>query len=160
LWFDFHKECAKMQWGNLSKVFERRGEALQGHGWFAADGHGEVGRWQQGVTRTNCMDNLDRTNVVQSVLARKVVLDMLSSHPGATVSPDTRHQGASGGSVLELPSPAFDQLEGALKGTWGDNADAISMLYSGTGALKTDFTRTGKRTLMGAFNDGVNSVTR
>ena len=36
----------------------------------------------------------------------------------------------------------------------------MSYLYTGTPALKTDFTRTGKRTYMGAINDGVNSVTR
>jgi len=36
----------------------------------------------------------------------------------------------------------------------------MSILYSGTPALKTDFTRTGKRTYAGAFNDGVNSVSR
>jgi hypothetical protein len=36
----------------------------------------------------------------------------------------------------------------------------MSILYSGTPALKIDFTRTGKRTYPGAINDGVNSVTR
>ena len=36
----------------------------------------------------------------------------------------------------------------------------MSYLYTGTPALKTDFTRTGKRTHQGAFNDGVNAVTR
>lgn len=36
----------------------------------------------------------------------------------------------------------------------------MSILYSGTGALKTDFTRTGKRSTMGALNDGKNSITR
>lgn len=36
----------------------------------------------------------------------------------------------------------------------------ISKQYSGTGALKTDFTRTGKRTAIGAANDGVNSLVR
>lgn len=43
---------------------------------------------------------------------------------------------------------------------WADNADAISMLYTGTNALKNDFTRTGKRNFMGYVNDGVNSVSR
>ncbi|KAK1928347.1 Phosphatidylinositide phosphatase SAC1 [Phytophthora citrophthora] len=33
-------------------------------------------------------------------------------------------------------------------------------MYAGTGALKTDFTRTGRRTIAGALQDGVNSVTR
>ncbi len=36
----------------------------------------------------------------------------------------------------------------------------VSKAYSGTGALKTDFTRTGKRTKEGALQDGVNSVMR
>lgn len=36
----------------------------------------------------------------------------------------------------------------------------ISIQYSGTGALKTDFTRTGKRTKLGAMKDGLNSLTR
>jgi hypothetical protein len=43
---------------------------------------------------------------------------------------------------------------------WADNADALSKHYSGTGALKTDFTRTGKRSLSGAVQDGVNSLIR
>lgn len=43
---------------------------------------------------------------------------------------------------------------------WADNADAISIAYSGTGALKTDFTRTGKRTYAGALQDLRNSVVR
>lgn len=43
---------------------------------------------------------------------------------------------------------------------WADNADYMSIQYSGTGALKTDFTRTGKRTRMGLVKDGINSMTR
>lgn len=36
----------------------------------------------------------------------------------------------------------------------------MSFQYSGTGALKTDYTRTGKRSLKGAIQDGINSLTR
>lgn len=43
---------------------------------------------------------------------------------------------------------------------WADNADVISIEYSGTGALKTDFTRTGKRTRIGILRDGYNSLMR
>ncbi len=32
---------------------------------------------QQGVFRTNCIDCLDRTNVVQGMLAKKSLLDQL-----------------------------------------------------------------------------------
>lgn len=47
-----------------------------------------------------------------------------------------------------------------LQNFWADNADAVSCAYSGTRALKTDFTRTGKRTRTGAFNDFINSASR
>lgn len=43
---------------------------------------------------------------------------------------------------------------------WADNADAVSRTYSGTGALKTDFTRLGRRTKAGAVQDFVNSAIR
>ena len=36
----------------------------------------------------------------------------------------------------------------------------MSILYTGTRALKTDFTRTGKRTMKGAIDDGINSLQR
>lgn len=51
-------------------------------------------------------------------------------------------------------------MEDKFRNSWSDNADSMSKLYTGTPALKTDFTRTGKRTYMGAINDGINSVTR
>jgi phosphatidylinositol 4-phosphatase len=43
---------------------------------------------------------------------------------------------------------------------WADNADGVSKAYSGTGALKTDFTRTGVRSTSGLLQDGQNSIER
>ncbi|KXJ14652.1 Phosphatidylinositide phosphatase SAC1-B [Exaiptasia diaphana] len=51
-------------------------------------------------------------------------------------------------------------FEFIFKNVWADNADACSVQYAGTGALKTDFTRTGKRSVFGALKDGVNSAIR
>jgi len=117
--------------------------------YYAKDPRGAVLAVQAGVLRTNCMDNLDRTNVVQSLFARRAALLAVPGAWEATL--------ASGCSVLTSPFPAF---EAAFNNVWADNADAVSMLYSGTGALKTDFTRTGKRTMRGAIADGVNSIKR
>jgi hypothetical protein len=58
---------------------------------------------------------------------------------------------------LTLP---WTEGEVAHRLLWADNADAISRLYAGTAALKGDFTRTGKRTKMGALDDGMNSLQR
>ena len=43
---------------------------------------------------------------------------------------------------------------------WADHGDYISLAYSGTGALKSDFVRTGKRTLIGNLVDGYLSCKR
>ena len=56
----------------------------------------------------------------------------------------------------ELPR----ELEETFREFWTDNANKISLLYSGTGALKVDFTRTGKRTSAGEIEDGKRAVSR
>lgn len=43
---------------------------------------------------------------------------------------------------------------------WATNGDNLSRAYAGTGALKSGFTRHGKRTVGGMFDDVVNSAIR
>lgn len=51
-------------------------------------------------------------------------------------------------------------LKRLLDEVWADNADALSVQYAGSLALKTDFTRTGKRTVAGLISDAWQSVLR
>jgi hypothetical protein len=62
-----------------------------------------------------------------------------------------------GGAFEKFP---IEELETTFRTVWSNNADEISIIYTGTPALKTDFTRTGKRTYKGALNDAHNSITR
>lgn len=64
--------------------------------------------------------------------------------------------------ILHEGQRVEDQLdfEMLFKNVWADHADTISTQYSGTGALKTDFTRTGKRTKAGLLQDGYRSLMR
>lgn len=99
------------------------------------------------------MDCLDRTNVVQGVFSRYIAHEQLQQL-NLLNKPINTHAKRS-------PFEKFpNALEKCFREGWTDNADAMSYLYTGTPALKTDFTRTGKRTHKGAFNDGVNAVTR
>ena len=66
-------------------------------------------------------------------------------------------QGKPRGEPFEKFHEAFEE---AFRETWTDNANRMSVLYTGTNALKTDFTRTGKRTFKGAVDDGVNAIQR
>jgi hypothetical protein len=51
-------------------------------------------------------------------------------------------------------------VEAQFKILWADHGDDISRQYAGTGALKSGFTRTGKRTIGGLIDDGIKSMAR
>lgn len=53
-----------------------------------------------------------------------------------------------------------DDFERLYKNFWADHANVLSTQYSGANALKTDFTRTGKRTYYGMLSDGWNTLLR
>jgi len=60
----------------------------------------------------------------------------------------------------ESPSSEEDLIEVKLRYVWADNGDVISIQYAGTPAVRGDVTRTGKGTIVGLINDGINSLTR
>lgn len=93
---------------------------------------------QEGIFRTNCLDCLDRTNLVQTIIS-KMALEVFLSHKSLRASSDfwMRHSSM-----------------------WADNGDALSRIYAGTGALKSSFTRHGKMSLAGALADARKSATR
>ncbi|XP_055383120.1 phosphatidylinositol-3-phosphatase SAC1 [Condylostylus longicornis] len=144
--FDFHAECKKMRWDRLNILIDRLAHEQNEFGYFHLGSDGQLYSSQDGVFRVNCIDCLDRTNVVQSMLARRS-LNIVLKKLGVLQYEQN----------FENVSPAFEVL---FKAVWADNADLISVQYSGTGALKTDFTRTGKRTKAGLIKDGTNSLTR
>ena len=152
-WFDFHGKCKKT-WETLRELVDSMENTLVESNYFMKDSNGKIVSEQHGVIRTNCMDNLDRTNVVQSLFARHAALAPI---PGAL------DRAKTGKTLLSSTYTVFDHKFNNL---WADNADAVSLLYSGTHALKTDFTRTGKRVYLigklavGDLQDGYNSVKR
>lgn len=143
--FDFHAECRKMQWHRLNILIDRLAHEQDEMGVFHVKSDGTIISTQNGVFRTNCVDCLDRTNVVQSMLAKRSLQQILEKLNIVRI-----------GQKVET----ITALDALFKNVWADNADLISIQYSGTGALKTDFTRTGKRTVQGMLQDGVNSLTR
>ena len=145
--FDFHHECKNMQWQHLSKLISRLDQERQSSGYFQSSRSGRYDGVleQRGVFRVNCIDCLDRTNVVESLLCRETLQDQL------------RALRVLGPNEKITDQPSFMEI---FKDAWIGNADAISIQYAGTGALKTDFTRTGKRSRRGAFNDFLNSSRR
>lgn len=107
---------------------------------FNGNSHGRmvVVLQQEGVFRTNCLDCLDRTNLIQTLISQ-MSAEAFFGHRGLFAAPD------------------FWMRHSSL---WADNGDSLSKIYAGTGALKSSFTRHGKMSLAGAVADVRKSVQR
>ncbi|KAF7291041.1 Inositol polyphosphate phosphatase [Mycena chlorophos] len=142
--YDFHN--AVRNGGHDSVVRDlRRMESVSRHidnyGFTMCDvDSGDIVTEQKGVFRTNCLDCLDRTNFVQDIMSRTTLEQYI-----LLVRREWTHSHTLWTNHREL---------------WGDNGDALSKIYAGTGALNTSFTRTGKRTLAGVLSDATKSVSR
>lgn len=75
--FDFHAECRRLRWDRLSILIDRLAHEQDEFGYFLLTRDGTLVSLQDGIFRTNCMDCLDRTNVVQSMLARRSLTQIM-----------------------------------------------------------------------------------
>ncbi|KAG1049124.1 hypothetical protein G6F43_008533 [Rhizopus delemar] len=133
--FDFHKETKGMKYENISKLSNSLYDDMTKlqYFWIATDGSEHVYCEQSGVFRTNCMDCLDRTNVVQSAFGRSMLNLQLMRF-----------------GIIEYPDKGikyYDGFEKIFNNVWANNGDAISRM-------------TGKRNFTGMMNDASNSLTR
>eukprot|EP00834_Sanchytrium_tribonematis_P001296 NODE_30_length_37342_cov_0.449507.p23 type:complete len:174 gc:universal NODE_30_length_37342_cov_0.449507:15169-15690(+) len=95
---------------------------------------------QMSIIRTNCMDCLDRTNVIQTQIAWVVLTNQFLK--------------------LGVQLHEYPELSQIFKNMWADNGDQISRCYAGTNAMKNDFTRNGQRDITGFAKDASSSVQR
>ena len=107
-------QCRNMHWENLDKLLAIVDREFGEQGFYHAGPGGETLSLQDGVVRTNCMDCLDRTNVVQSLLARR---SMLVSLPRL---PCTRGYGEVEVWLAVHYCRRSNQRSHTHKATWGD----------------------------------------
>lgn len=104
----------------------------------------------------NCLDNLDRTNLIQSKIAYQQLTSIFES-----VKIDVEKIVGSK-SILT----AADNINNTstfiihLKNTWADNGDMISKHYTGTGSTHTNITRSGQRNITGMVDHTFKSCRR
>ena len=147
VYFDFNKHCRGFQLLKFQNLLCKIEDQIENYKFFWSnaknDQHIDLLCEQTGVFRVNCMDCLDRTNVVQTNIACQV-LEIALMKLGLLM-PDQA-----------LPSSCLQ----ALRRLWANNGDAISRQYAGTAALKGDLTRTGHRNIKGTVRDGLSSANR
>ncbi|KAL0139771.1 DNase I-like protein [Mucor lusitanicus] len=140
--FDLHAECRGGNYENVAMLMNDIARYLDDYGFFLMDtDDNQIIYTQKGVFRTNCMDCLDRTNLVQNVISKRVLINYVQDR-----FKDRRIH-------LERVIAKHSHL-------WAENGDSLSKIYAGTGALKSAFTRTGKVTFMNVLSDATKSVNR
>lgn len=138
--FDFHAEVATGGYSSASRVIRRMPDAFSEMAFYSLDlaNPKDIGFTQKGIFRTNCLDCLDRTNLVQQLISKEA-LEIFFAH--YHIHPGT-------------------EIWGKHNIIWADNGDQLSQIYAGTNALKTSFTRHGKSSLAGALSDVTKSLGR
>ncbi|KAJ2903030.1 hypothetical protein MKZ38_010536 [Zalerion maritima] len=139
-WFDFHAACRGMKFENVGMLLDTLASKLEEFG-STVEVRRQLVQTQKGVMRTNCMDCLDRTNVVQSSLGKYMLERQL------------REEGFDVGEQRDPHMMWYNAL-------WADNGDAVSKQYASTAAMKGDYTRTRKRDYRGTLTDVGLSLTR
>ncbi|OLY85699.1 Inositol-1,4,5-trisphosphate 5-phosphatase 1 [Smittium mucronatum] len=143
--YNFHEMVKGGQFGNLKSLINNLVSVIDKQKFFFKWMNGstdEVESYQTGIMRTNCLDCLDRTNVVQSEVARYVAYLVLSEYQTDKISINSV------------------ETDTDLRRLLAESGNALSVLYTGTSALKEQVTVSGKSGIAGIFSDASKSIGR
>lgn len=142
--FDLNKILQKNNKEGVELLFQQVSRDILVFGFYVSFEDASSTKTQKGVFRVNCLDCLDRTNLAQDFIVRKVIDIFFRNY-------------LLGQNFKQIDSI---RIQSAVSRLFADNGDAISFIYSGTGALKTAFTRKGQSGLFDYFDDFKKSAYR
>jgi synaptojanin len=135
--FDLNKILQKSDKDGIELLFQHVSRDILVFGFHVSFEGATSLKTQKGVFRVNCLDCLDRTNLAQDFIVRKVVDLFFRNY-------------LLGQNFKQIDSI---RIQSAVSRLFADNGDAISLIYSGTRALKTAFTRKGQSGFFDYFDD-------
>ena len=96
--------------------------------------------YQKGAVRTNCLDCLDRTNIVQAEIACSTVRTILDAIKKNEIDQGSKFHPQSGFGG----SQEYQFINEALKQLWNTNGDKLSNQYAGTDSNMSGVVENGK----------------
>ncbi|KAG0021750.1 inositol polyphosphate 5-phosphatase [Podila clonocystis] len=137
--FDYHSQVKGGNYDQVQSLLQHIKRDSEKYGYFYHDlVSNTIIQTQRGVFRTNCLDCLDRTNVIQSNMSKEAIEYLL----------------------LNLQDQRFANLMLMHSELWAANGDMLSKVYTGTGALKSEVTRSGKMSFASILGDATKSINR
>jgi hypothetical protein len=141
--YDYKTET-KGNLANASALITQLSPYLLLHLFFSTQGE-TVLSWQKGVTRINCLDCLDRTNIVMSRLAWYMLGWELRS---------------VGKELVTDFDDAGNEAVAGFKALWVENGDALSRQYTGAGSSAGTAVRTGKSGIRSWIEQSMTGIER
>ena len=157
--YDFHKYTANDNFD--TPIFELmewlKKNVYKEHGFFSTSASDPTQvNVQKGIIRTNCLDCLDRTNIVQAEICCALIrhfLDHLKQAElslGSKISP---HSGFGGPQEYAYISDAVRQM-------WNQNGDKLSNQYAGTNSNLSGVIEHGRQGIAGKLGQMFTGVQR
>ena len=156
IFFDMQNECPKDNYSKIDNLINTISPTLELFGFFSCNiKNNEIYSIQKGVPRVNCLDCLDRTNVIKTRIAWKMLEKML------------HFEKIKQESILKIFNPneyfftkGNNQFKEKIKDLWAENGDKISIQYAGTASTITTVTKTGGHGIKGLIQHGIATVNR
>ena len=154
--FDMQNECPKDNYSRIDILMNNIIPILEIFNFFSKNiGTNEIYCIQKGTTRTNCLDCLDRTNVIQTRISWLVLQNMFKF---------LKLDNESLNNIFNTKENFFtmgnNQFKENFKNLWAENGDRLSIQYAGTSSTITTVTKTGGHSLMGLLQHGIATVSR
>ncbi|KAI6182586.1 Phosphoinositide 5-phosphatase [Aphelenchoides bicaudatus] len=115
--FDYHAQM-KSSKTSVQNLMRQLDQFLSANQFFAISGE-KLLNVQKGCIRTNCLDCLDRTGCVQTLIGLKILVAQLQEL-----------------GVDRIKSQISSRFIETFKDLWQKNGDQCSVIYTGTGALE------------------------
>ena len=155
-YFDMQNECPKDNYSRIDILMEKVKLIAEVFKFFSQNiNTNEVNCIQKGATRTNCLDCLDRTNVIETRISWLVLENMFKF-----LKLDYQNIQNIFNNKESFFTVGNNTFKEKFKDLWAKNGDDLSIQYAGTPSTITTVTKTGGHGLMGLIQHGFATAKR
>ena len=155
IFFDMQNECQNGNYSRIDNLMQDIKPVIDLFSFFVQNlNTNEILNAQKGTTRTNCLDCLDRTNVIQTRISWLILEKIFRFLKIKSID------------YFFNPQESFfsvntnNPFKEKIKEIWGENGDQISIQYAGTASTITTVTKTGGYNLKGLIQHGIATFSR
>ncbi len=154
--FDMQNECKNDNYSRIDDLMNDLKQVVELFNFFSQNiNTNQIYSIQKGTTRTNCLDCLDRTNVIETRISWLVLEMMLKFFDfDQNIIDDIFNKESF------FKQSTKNDLKDIFKDLWSQNGDQISIQYAGTASTITTVTKTGGHNFKGMIDHGIATVTR